>query len=454
MPNPGHNERDKKVNNKMLSCLYHSGGNSTTVRELCNVEGIRCMELDEGNIKESKVILILDTVNNPLIPRLKNKVIIICSEVESNFHASNKIYYLPKYFSELIGPTTASFHSFSFDTNLIEYVSDIDRCYIFSYFRRLLRKVFIFTEGLYRHIWYYPKGHKNVFTFRIDADGYDGKSIEHAHKFAINHKLSFSWFVDVYPAKDYLSHYAELNDQGQDIQLHCYRHLHYKGYKKLQRNINTGMQLLQDALHKPVTGFAEPFSRWNENLQKVINDLGFEYSCEFSWGFDCFPLRPFYFGGLSDSFQIPVHPICIGILRNAGYSTRMMIDYFELHIKRMLQEDLPLMLYSHPIGEMDKYPEVVNEIFHKIRNYPSIWLGNYQQWITFWKRRQNILHSTDVADSNLEIREYNQTSEDEFHSTLSLDQPRISLWNKIKFHLRTEANPILWMYRILFGWGL
>ena len=435
---------------KMLSCLYYIAINSAVIKEMCNVEGIQCMELNEGNINESKVILILDVMNNPLIPALKNKVLIICPEFKSNFHASNRIYYLPKYFSEFIRSTTASFHSFSSDTNLIEYVSDIDRCHIFSHFRRLLRKAFIFTDGFYRHIWYYPKGYMNVFTFRIDTDGYDNKSIEHAHQFAIDQKLSFSWFVDVYPAKDHLSHYTELSDQGQDIQLHCYKHLHYRSYKKLKQNINSGVQRLQDALNKPVTGFAGPFGRWNENLQKVINNLGFEYSGEFSWGFDGFPLRPFFSGNLSDSFQIPVHPICIGILKDAGFSTLQMIDYFEYYIKQMLQDDLPIMLYSHPIGEMDKYPEVINAIFQKIRNHPSIWLVNYQQWINFWKRRQNALYSNDVANSDLEIKQYNQTSEDEFHSTLNLDQPGISLWNNIKFRLRTEANPILWTYRLLF----
>ena len=122
------------MHNKMLSCLFYLDRNSILVRELCNCEGIQCMELNEGNIKESKVILILDVMNNPLLMMLKNKVLIICTGLKSNFHASNRIYYLPRYFYEIIRPTTASFHSFNTGTNIIEFVSDIDRSYIFFYF--------------------------------------------------------------------------------------------------------------------------------------------------------------------------------------------------------------------------------------------------------------------------------------------------------------------------------
>jgi len=153
----------------------------------------------------------------------------------------------------------------------------------------------------------------STFAFRVDTDFGPRRDLEAVARLADRVGMKFSWYVNIGAHRAHLDLFADLARQGHDIQLHCMRHTVYPDYKRNLENFRQGKDAMVEAGIVPV-GVVAPFGEWNPNLNRALEELGFEYSSEFCLAYDDLPFRPVVDGRLSKVLQVPVHPICLGRL--------------------------------------------------------------------------------------------------------------------------------------------
>nr|NQU89116.1 polysaccharide deacetylase family protein [Bacteroidota bacterium] len=276
--------------------------------------------------------------------------------------------------------------------------------------KALLRKTVINTlkEELFRknlpyiHLSYYPKDFRTVVTFRVDCDDSDQVDFDRVLRYADSHSFPITWFIHVKAQQSYLHHIASIGERGHDIQLHCYDHETFTNYRQNKMNIGTGRRLLEESgIH--VTGFASPFGKWNPSLNRVLENLRFSFSSEFASGYDDLPYYPVFGNRVSTVLQLPVHPVCIGLLRKAHFSREEMITYFDRIISEKFERNEPIMLYGHPYKEIDKFPEIFDFILSRLKKLPKVWITTYSEFASWWKKRIHTGYSVRIEKETAHI---------------------------------------------------
>ncbi len=232
----------------------------------------------------------------------------------------------------------------------------------------------------YAHVWYFPDGKRNLFAFRIDSDKGSRNEIDELYHVALENDISMSWFLDVKSHEEWLQHFAFL--AGQEIGVHCYEHQTYETFDANVKNISKAKRKLEQVgISSP--GFTAPFGIWNSELAKAIEKTVFEYSSEFSFAYDSFPVYPSNGEQTFLTLQVPIHPICIGSLRRVGYTEGQMKEYFRRVIEEKLLRGEPLFFYHHPTHHCR---DVVQFIFRYVaeKGIENTTMLEYARW---WKKR-------------------------------------------------------------------
>ena len=235
----------------------------------------------------------------------------------------------------------------------------------------------------YVHLWYYPEGSTNVFGFRVDTDGASRGETDELYRIAHNSGVRMSWFLDLRACEPRLEQFRAM--VGQEIGLHCYEHREPAGEGALRADMEKGLRILQAAGFHP-EGFAAPYGFWKPFVSSLPRALGLHYSSEFSFAYDTTPLAPTGLSGVHGVLQIPIHPICPGSLRRAGFSSSAMIDYYRYVVAQKRGRQEPLIFYHHPSHRM---PEVIEMVCAeaKVSGTRTMTLGEYAAW---WERRSPI----------------------------------------------------------------
>ncbi|MBE0437650.1 MAG: polysaccharide deacetylase family protein [Methylomicrobium sp.] len=126
-------------------------------------------------------------------------------------------------------------------------------------------------------------------------DGY-ANNFENAFLPLIENNMKATWFITT----DCIGKYAEwmgppseqtkmlsadqlreMSDAGMEIGSHTCSHpdLSQLSFKQKLEELTRSKQLLEDLLQKPVTGFAYPFGRYNEDTLKAVRAAGYEWAC-------------------------------------------------------------------------------------------------------------------------------------------------------------------------------
>ena len=264
--------------------------------------------------------------------------------------------------------------------------------------RQLLHAAFAYlhhAQGLpYAHLGYYPADTRSIFAFRLDTDKSSRADIEAQYALAEQHAMGLTWFLDAKSHEGWLAHFTFM--AGQEIGLHCYEHQVYASYEDNFSNIAKGKHLLEATGLKP-EGFAAPYGTWNPEIARAVDALGFAYSSEFSYAYDTLPLFPRSGGAASNVLQVPVHPICIGSLRKAGFTEVRMKEYFRAVIDQKLLRQEPLFFYHHPVH---RCWDVVRDMFDYVqeRGIGNTTLGEYARW---WKRRNAVEWTVETSGDEL-----------------------------------------------------
>jgi hypothetical protein len=271
--------------------------------------------------------------------------------------------------------------TFSMDRLPAERVSAVGK----GALRQLLHAAFEFLHHErdlpYVHRWHFPDGRRNVFAFRIDTDGAPQQDVEDLYGLAREHDVPLTWFLDVGAHEAWLRRFSGM--VGQEIGVHCYEHEVLARADVARRNLLRARHAME-RVGLRAKGFAAPFGVWSTELARVMDEMGFLYSSEFSFAYDTLPLYPGISGRNVDTLQVPIHPICIGTMVRVGYSRPAMMRYFAGVVARKLQLGEPLFFYHHPAHRRH---DVVLDLFHRIKSsgIDALTLGEYAGW---WKLRE------------------------------------------------------------------
>jgi hypothetical protein len=247
----------------------------------------------------------------------------------------------------------------------------------------------------YAHLWYFPQDAQSVFSFRIDSDGASREEVDALYQLSRDHDIAMSWFLDVKSHAPWLQHFGYFVEQ--EIGLHCYEHQTYSTYTANLKNITKGLHELRQA-GMQVSGFTAPFGVWNPELARVLDEVGFEYSSEFSYAYDTLPL---YAEGTERfrSLQVPIHPVCVGSMTRIGYGAPHMNEYFSMIVRLKLARNEPLFFYHHP---SHRHLEVLSHLFRLVRQprIENMTMGSFARW---WKRRNDLRIVLDSTADTLRV---------------------------------------------------
>lgn len=222
-----------------------------------------------------------------------------------------------------------------------EIVSKVSKHALMDAFTVMLRQLHYRRSLPFVQKWTSPEQNP-VFGFRIDSDFGDRESINSLYDVLHQNQIKATWFLHVKAHDEWLSRFKGFEDQ--EIALHGYEHGTSKAVSKIRENIDTGLQLLQQN-EIPVGAFCAPYGVWDKALEHAIIDFSFNYTSEFTYAYDGFPVQtpnPF-------PMQIPVHPICTGSLSRKRYDEAAMAAYFAQVMQRKLGRFEPVMFYHHPL---------------------------------------------------------------------------------------------------------
>lgn len=262
-----------------------------------------------------------------------------------------------------------------------ELVSNVSKSELIQVLTQLLKELH-FQQGIpFVNKWTSPTP-KPVFLFRIDSDFGDEQSIRKFYDLANAQNVPITWFLHVKAHEDWLHIFKEF--KNQEIALHGYEHGTSNSYETIYNNIEKGLQLLKDAEYNP-KGFCVPYAIWSDPLAEVLSKFEFEYSSEFTIGYDGLPFYPIHNGEQMDTLQIPIHPICTGSLSRKKITINEMKEYFFGVMDRKLAKQEPVIFYHHP---MQIGIEVWKDIFKKV-NELGLTTMSFLQYSEFWKTRLN-----------------------------------------------------------------
>ena len=318
-------------------------------------------------------------------------------------------------------------------------------------------KQYFFSRGLpYAHLWYLPRGVESVFCFRVDCDGFTEESSIKTLELAHQYNITMTWYIDVGRWKKHLDFVTRLKNEGQDVQLHCYSHRQFRKKKVILEDIRKAMAELKKVGVHP-NGYAAPFGTWSEELSEVLEELGFSYSSEFSLAYDEYPFYPAVKKKPSKVLQIPIHPICVGILIEAGFRPDEMSSYFLTTAQRLRLARLPIIIYGHPVSRLEKYPQVLGSLLEWANSSDGIWVSSIGEFVSWWRFRAHCsvkgfvtsesMHiETSKEDARVIVRVEDKDGNESFVDLKSGENRlRELMWQKVSNKINTQlvSSPLM-----------
>lgn len=283
-----------------------------------------------------------------------------------------------------------------------ERVAIVDRGGVRRFITGSIQRLLSENNLPYVRTSYLPGAHRSIFGFRVDTDFSPFSAIVKTMKLAERLGMRWSWFVATAHWGNRLKELINVLS-GQDIQLHCHKHLIYNNFEKNMINFFAGKSLLEKEGIQPI-GVAAPYGEWNESLQAAWEKIGFEYSSDFGYSYDDLPIRPIVSGSPSSMLQVPIHPISIGRLVWAKATRRAILDYYRRVVDLQVARLEPCFLYDHP-NWIARYPDIFEEVLSYGIERCGVF-GTMTDYYRWWRKRGEIRYNVRVVEHGLEIEVY------------------------------------------------
>ncbi len=222
---------------------------------------------------------------------------------------------------------------------------------------------------------------KRYFSFRVDADDFNESSTEAGLRIAEKSRLRFTWFLDMGRWKKKKKWIKRLTECNQDVQLHCFRHMTYASREVNEINIRKGLEVMRRNGITP-DAIVSPFGYNYRGFSETIKKHGFSYSSEFGYAVDDLPSRPWNNG--TYPLQIPTHPGCVGLLRQAGFSQEERFTHLFDVVERRCDADGICILYVHPKDGLETHEAQYMELFDRLSDSPYKYIcmsDYYRAWL-------------------------------------------------------------------------
>jgi hypothetical protein len=249
----------------------------------------------------------------------------------------------------------------------------------------------------YVHLGYTPD--LGLFGFRVDTDFGPVSTVRTTLDLAAKADMAFTWFINTSAHGDLLEQ-LEPGLQKQDIQTHCHRHKVFTSVTENLANMRQAKDLMSRYGFSPV-GAAAPYGEWNEPWDQALAELGYQYSSDFTIGYDDLPFRPIVEGRLSPVLQIPVHPIAPGSLLAARMTTGDITRYFAGYIRRQSDRGEACFLYGHP-EKLAQLTEPMYRVLMYGRGQCGS-TGTLTEFIRWWKVREQAIYELACDQETLTV---------------------------------------------------
>lgn len=214
-----------------------------------------------------------------------------------------------------------------------------------------------------------PGNHIGAFAMRVDADSFEATATTRTLEALARGDVRATWFIDVerHARRGGVAAVREIVAAGHEVQSHGWRHYTYRSRRKNRANLARSIEVLS-AWGVEATAFAAPFGTWNAGLDAAMRDNGIAWSSEFSRCHDdapgAWPHSRVHRGAwLTDPpWQVPVHPVCPGMMFVAGLSADEIHEHCAAIVTSKLVRGEPAVLYGHPIGDLERLPELFTSL--------------------------------------------------------------------------------------------
>jgi peptidoglycan/xylan/chitin deacetylase (PgdA/CDA1 family) len=248
-----------------------------------------------------------------------------------------------------------------------------------------LRRTVGEAGGLWARLGSFPYPYRSAFNFRADLD----ESVPDDYWTYANARR---------PIEDCTTHFVSTRAYGDcpavlddlrdfDAQSHGHYHVISRDPDTNRKNLRRAHRLLVDAGIRP-TGFASPHGRWNAGLDDLLEELGYDYSSEFQIGYDDLPFFPWKGDRFSGVLQLPIHPVCEGIMLEAGVTGGADIaDHLARVVRAKIEAGEPAFVYGHPEHRLCRYPMVLRALAETIEGEPFVWRATMTAFADWWRWR-------------------------------------------------------------------
>ena len=274
------------------------------------------------------------------------------------------------------------------------------------FFLKLLTQVFEVQGLLFPALGFYPSGKRSLFSCRIDADEWDEAVCDPFFRKLKPYSRGVSVF---FSAANYSGSPNTIRDcaaAGAEVLSHGYYHYTYRSARQNRLNLAKASEFL-NGLGIFSRGFAAPHGRWNQGLQKVLEDLGYLYSSDFSYDYDSFPSYPFSRDGFSRVLQIPIHPVCSGVCLEAsrsGFTHQILLPYFKDVFLRKYYAGLPVIFYDHPTAWAVENFKLIEKWFDLAKEFSDVWICPMGDFATWWSQRTEVNVRLDQSPHGSTVR--------------------------------------------------
>ncbi len=245
-----------------------------------------------------------------------------------------------------------------------------------------LREVIAKSGGIWARLAAFPYPYRSAFNLRVDLD--EPFPDDYA-RFASARKPIDSCTTHFVSTNAYGTDLSVLDDLRQlDTQSHGHFHVVYRDGRANRRNLERAHAMLVRSGFSPVA-FAAPEGRWNPGLDQAVEDLGYRYSSEFQLDFDDRPFFPWRGNRFSSVLQVPVHPICEGLLLERDpTSAGAIAEHLIATIARRISAGEPAFIYGHPERRLGRHPEIVSRIADFVASEGLLWRVSMTEFADWW----------------------------------------------------------------------
>ncbi|MDB5353406.1 MAG: hypothetical protein JWN86_4653 [Planctomycetota bacterium] len=286
---------------------------------------------------------------------------------------------------------------------LTERVSRVNKAAIRRRLIARLRDAVARSGGVWARLAAYPHPYRSAFNFRADLD--EPYPDDYA-RFARARR----------PIDDCSTHFVSTHAYGKspavmadlrriDTQSHGHYHVVYRHDASNRRNLERADAILRKNNFTP-EGFAAPEGRWTAGLDRVIEELGYEYASDFHLGHDDDPFFPWRDGRFSRVLQVPIHPICEGLFLDAGVSDPGRIArHLIATVRAKTDAGESAFVYGHPERRLGRFPHVVSALADAVADIDRLWRVTLTEFARWWRwRSQRTWSFVPKGDHKFEVQ--------------------------------------------------